>query len=955
MSAREYTIYFAWVPPNTAWDISLARFDENIFDLVLAHDEGQIPEVTIVVKNPRIGFINPSREYWAWFSFSYDSCGPFPLVLARLVGIPTEILKNTVQMKFTARPTDYVYQKQHIADSLKLAPCYDPLSLELTKRGDPDAILEGWSALYHVDRVIGRVSASDILLGEDGTIVFAPQDVFYDSVDFKLLQSPLKSVNVKIEVAWEQQYRSAFYVGQWAFPTLGGDPVIGDWPKSGSSVGSGWSVGVAWAGERDPSIQTQMMRDWSEQTPTYQYEWHNTEKHHETGDTMSVTLSYKPPFGNSTKLREKTIMGMIDANATDSDGNPDPINRPAHQEVEWFCYWPYALNFEGKQSVASLGLVYDADRKRSERLEMTITADVQPILIDPLVPEDTEQINLKTGDLSLPVVTMLNWSSVGMGGAVTLGQIIFPDNPLVPGQTSSQICIQAGNTGMVIPTFSNIAGQTTVDGTVIWASLGETPPAENSQDWIPFARVSLGTMIIPKPVSGVPDFYSVQVAGSLNYPPTGVPVPQYAIFCNGYGGPGDLMHECIQAGILGGLSAVQAVFTTFINPTGAFMYIAIQAGETGAYHTTFNETVGSHTADGTVVWQCIGPVVLPIGGWPGMTPASSFFPSDRGQLFLLHGVARARAKLKKRARAAQLNFETRFEAGAQLSCRMNASVSDERLPGGSVSGKVIGYTLEAHGDTGVFTSKVKLGCSIGKKTAPIIFTDLNAVPSYVGVPGTPNGYVKRGYQQYYSSEASGSTQPPQQGTQFPAIPTPPNWYTRPPTLPPLSCPPLDSYWVPGPVDPGGEDFGYTPPVSQVIDDGVTFPAGQGLILKNQWHGTPSTINPFNIELYNLEIQTAVETAIRDANRNQTIPVPAIGGIATSTTDIPAAPYIEINAAVQKAVIQSRSQGSNLWYELVLKPLHNGPFAGYYMVNTTELPLLKTVDLSAPSSGLMSFL
>ena len=31
------------------------------------------------------------------------------------------------------------------------------------KRDDPDNILEGWSALYHVDRVSLKVSASDIL------------------------------------------------------------------------------------------------------------------------------------------------------------------------------------------------------------------------------------------------------------------------------------------------------------------------------------------------------------------------------------------------------------------------------------------------------------------------------------------------------------------------------------------------------------------------------------------------------------------------------------------------------------------------------------------------------------------------------------------------------------------------------------------------------------------------
>ena len=194
----EYTLYFAWVNPNTPWDGSLLRFDENIFDLVIEHDEGQIPTATIEVINPRIGLINPGRSFWAWMSYSADATGTGPLFFGRLVGIPEEIAQNTVKMKFIARDDTYIYQKQQVARSLKTLPNYDPIFFEVSKRDDPDSIIEGWSVLYHVDSVSGQVSASDILVGEDGTMQFAPQDVFYDSVQCKLLQSPLVAVNVKI-------------------------------------------------------------------------------------------------------------------------------------------------------------------------------------------------------------------------------------------------------------------------------------------------------------------------------------------------------------------------------------------------------------------------------------------------------------------------------------------------------------------------------------------------------------------------------------------------------------------------------------------------------------------------------------------------------------------------------------------------------------------------------------
>jgi len=711
MPAKEYTIFFAWTPPDTPWDLSLARLDENIFDLAIEHDEGQIPIATVEIKNPRIGLINPSRQYWAWISYSRDACDAQPLFYGRLVGIPEEILYNTFKMQFIARASDYVYQKQQVADSMKVLPNYDPIFLDTLKRSDPDAVLEGWSALYHVDRVNLRVSASDINIGEDGTITFAPQDVFYDSVQMRRGQPPLKAVNCKTEVQWKQQFRGHFLVGQWAWPTLGTDAFVGDWPKSGSSLGGGWFAGVSWAGERLPSPFSPSLQ--VVQSPL-NIQWTNQAKTHQTGDTMSISINYTPPFGNKILIKEVSQIGLLDPNAVDGFGDPDPVNRPARLTDDWFCYLPYALNFNAKQSLGVLSLIYMADRQRSERLEMTISADVQPVLIDPLVAEVTEQITLKSGDLGLPLITLLNWSSVGMGGSVALGTLIFPDNPLVPGQTSSQIAVQAGNTGMTIPTFSNIAGQTTNDGSVVWASLGDTQPTETTQDWVRLARIPLGTMLLPKPISGVPDLDSMRIPGALNYPPTGTAVSLYSIFSQGSGGPGDTMLECTQAGMLGGFGP-QAVFHTFTNPGGMYLQICIQAGTSGEFHPTFNQTIDGQTTDGSVIWQNIGQVELPIGGWPGQTPAASYFTTDRGQQSILHMIARARAKLRKRARAVEVSFDTRFEVAAILSCRMNGRVNDSRLPGGTASGKVISYKIMANGDNGVLKGSVVLGCSIGNE------------------------------------------------------------------------------------------------------------------------------------------------------------------------------------------------------------------------------------------------
>lgn len=946
---REYTFYFAWVQPDTPWDPSLARVDVPILDLEISEKEGEIPTATIEIANPRTGPLMSGKLLWAWISVSIDGGTPWPLLFSRLYAIPTDLLNNTIKFTLMARDTDYIDQKQRVAETLKVLPMYDKLFFTTEKRDDPDAILEGWSGLYQVNRVSSKVFFTDIITGEDGTVYFDASDVFYDSVQMRWNQSALVAVNVKMDVSWQQQYRDYFYVNSWAFPTLGGDPFVGEWPKSGTSLGGGWSTGISWAGERDPPIpeQINLERNPGELTTKIQYSWTNTDKTHTLGDVMSINVSYSPPWGQFVKIREILIPGIVDLTNVDDTGQPSPINQPAHLEIDWFCWKDYALNFEGKQSLATLSLVYNADRKRSESLEMTIQADVQPVLVDPLVTEDTETISLKSGDLSIPIIDLLNWHSIAGGVAVTEGEMVFPDNPLVPGQTSSQICVVAGNTGDTIPTFSNIPGVETIDNTVTWASLGVTPPPENSQDWVRFARVSVGTMILPKPISAAPDINSIDMAGKLNFPPTGVPLAKYTILANGNGGPGTQMYEVTSAGIFGGLSTAPATMQTFTNPTGQFMYLCIQAGETGEFHVTFDETPGSTTTDGTVIWKNIGPVSLPIGGWPGATPASAYFPSPRGQLSLQHGLCRARAKLRKRARNVQVDFETRFEVAAMLSCRMNGFMPDKRLPGGFAFGKVIAYKLRANGDTGKVYGSVTLGVATGK--------DFGAVPTDagVGVYASP-GYMQPGYQQLQTT-VSGANGAPIGGVSFP-LPVPASTPTLPPTLPPAGTVTGRSYWSPGPDIYHGDEMGYAPPIAQTVDDGLTFPAHQSdLIMKSEWHGIASTEDPLVLAAYNSEINTAIIDAINSVKRIQYFSVPNISGtgggpVETGSITLPASNFADIQNAVNQAVIKSLDQGNRLWYELVLKPLTNGPFAAAYQVETTKLGIPQGMNLEAGSSG-----
>src|SRR6516164_5677409 len=106
--------FFAWCGPNEPFSETVhAVEDEIVFAFDLAHQEGQIPTLSIDIKNPHIGLLAPGREQWAWLSYQSTS-GTFPLFYGRLVALPSDLLREIVSLEFIARPINYLAQKQSI-------------------------------------------------------------------------------------------------------------------------------------------------------------------------------------------------------------------------------------------------------------------------------------------------------------------------------------------------------------------------------------------------------------------------------------------------------------------------------------------------------------------------------------------------------------------------------------------------------------------------------------------------------------------------------------------------------------------------------------------------------------------------------------------------------------------------------------------------------------------------
>jgi hypothetical protein len=859
--------YFAWAQStDTVFGSGFYSYDENIFDFSRDLIEGQIPTLSITIKNPGVGLLNPGRKQWCWFSW-FNGIEVVPLFFGRLVGIPSGLADQVIQLHFIARANDYVARKQALAETLKVDPFYDPAFLDDSHRNDPDAILEAYAAAFHVDPVSLEWTISDILQGEDGTVVFSTADGFYDSLKCDIGQPCLTSLVVNATVKWSQIVTGgSVFVGTWNFQTLTGASFIDDWPKAGARIGGGWVVQLADA--------VDMYGVNSTQSVTYSSKYINMEKTHIIGDIMSAEASITAPVSaapmSKILLTQSQTIGYI----TDEESQPTSTSQAT------FLYVPTWL-------VSSyLYLEYEADRKRTEQLSFMLTADLQPVLSDPTVQQDSEVMDISSVDLGVPLILSNNWTVLA-GHAIALGQVCYPNNPVIAGQVSYQICVVAGTAGFVEPDFSNVIGAPTIDGSVTWACLGPSIPA--IPDWNPSVLVSLGTLIAPIYPAWtyysalLPPMYPMRRSGAQ------ISVGQLVRADN---------NSSFQMAILGGTTGYFGTpsFSPFyggitvdnevewfslgpVLPSGTIQ-MAVQQGQTGLQvPPPFSAAPGVEVADGGVIWVSLGfggpSCSIPVGGVVGNVTARSYFPSDRGQRSIEYLLMKARAKLLTRARAVEVSIESPFAKTAPLTCRMSASIIEApvapnplRLPGGQATGKIIKTTLKGDGATGKFGGEVTIGCAVGNGGTPPVITGTSAygAPGY-GVPG-------------YSS-IIGQTSVPDTG-----------------------------------------DIGYSKPLDSPNDDGLIFPLDAGqVVLDASLSGDLAS---------QLAAIAAAEQVISVGDGS--------GGLEASSAQL-----LTVSQLIDQACAAA---GSSIYLDLLLKPVTGQQFTTAYALDVTPLSVVKLIDLSA---------
>ncbi len=874
--------YFSWVNEGTAFDPDVHNvMDEYIFSFRRILNEGDKPKLELVIRNPHIGLLNASRKQWAWFSRADGTGTLVPLFYGRLKAAPKDLFKELMTIDLVAWPLDYNAQRQALAEEIKTTGPYDEVFIETSKRDDPDVLLEAVSGLYHIDPVTHVVSISDILNGEDGNVDITADEHLYDEMnaDFDQTNS-LTAILMDATVTWNQTGQGFIDLGQQNIASYAGDAIIAEWPQPLSNLGGGWTVALANAVDSNGVIGIT--------NGSFSVSWTNKEKEHSDGDQLTSNVSINVPVGLaggslSTVLTFNNQTGFLDPFATDGNGDPSPTNIPAHQEVT-YAYIPI-WNVS-----TTLMLQYrDLERARTERVQMLLQSDLQPIIVRPEVEQNSETITKSGADVGIPIIKLLNWTTVA-GQHVDLDTIVFPDHPSLPSLRSAQIAVVAGTAGTVQPNFSDIEGTQTIDGGVTWASLGTPAPTETAFDWPAATPVDLGDIILPRRPLYL-SWRALTQGGRQQFPSVGTQISRGTLVQSSNG--------AFQVCTLGGLSVLaepafsttRGVVTTDGSaewtclgtslPDGRTHFLCIQAGITGPQFMVpqFDNTRHAQTADGSAVWASIGPGFIPAGGTPGDVWARSYFDTARGNQSLEYLIAIMRARARLKARAVTIDFTPidPFGKGLLLTLRKTVSLHDTRLGGGIATGKLIYIEHSCDGRTGREQCKARIGCAIGND---------NVIEEVEGDPTYCTGYVT-GYRQHTGRIV---------------------------------------------VINDDSDVGYTPPAFRTNDDGLVFPLSRNQVVISE--GIRGSLAA------QAGAARSVLGSMAGAARLSALPVSGVAGSAALQQQLVGLSGYNISTA---------TSFNPVWYDLVLKPASGWQFDNFYKVELTHLTCPKGIDLAAAST------
>lgn len=400
--------YFAKVgPEDAAFSQDYARQDYTVMAFALEQEEGQFASLELDIRNPRGPLL--SGDIWLWFSMSVDGAPAVPLFFGRLVGIPRTMFAEKVTLQYDARPVDFGSQKTAVAEALKVLPYYDKVFIDEQQRDNIDGVLEGYSVVWHTDRVTHEVGVSDVLIGEDTLIELDPTDILYNGFDLDFNQIPLTSVEVEAVFNWDQIAAggvdlTSHILENWPASIVGTAAGVitsytlqaSDWPKPGSRLADGWTAveGTECVEVYDLTVRSKsdgftLTIDWGTWTDLSG----NTGAVTTTVNTSDQYLVATPP--GSIQLPPITTDFEFQVKYTEPDPGDSGPTRIAsiNSSTKWTESVVPLHHLKPKLVVG-----FDAARPRKETVRFTMVADVQPVVT---LPGEDETLPIKLNSVNL--------------------------------------------------------------------------------------------------------------------------------------------------------------------------------------------------------------------------------------------------------------------------------------------------------------------------------------------------------------------------------------------------------------------------------------------------------------------------------------------------------------------------------------------------------------------------
>ena len=234
--------YFSWINKNDDFDPLIHNQSSiDIFNLSISQTEGLFATALVAIKNPYVDGVVLNKQ-WCFISWEEKL-----LFKGRLASAPKSLDKDLVQLKFIARSDDF--RKMLNDASVDLKPQVDDLFHDDIQTLQPADLLLSQQELFYCDPRNHNIKLSNIFKGSKQKVL--GQNFFYDSFDMKVVNSPVKTVEVEVVAQWVQEFSNRVDVTAsilnktpyGLISTLNGKTWGDNWWKTGQKLkGSNYSI-----------------------------------------------------------------------------------------------------------------------------------------------------------------------------------------------------------------------------------------------------------------------------------------------------------------------------------------------------------------------------------------------------------------------------------------------------------------------------------------------------------------------------------------------------------------------------------------------------------------------------------------------------------------------------------------------------------------------------------------